>query len=220
MLTALVLAGVVAAAPQPALAPGTYIYHATYGGQSVGTSTIVVKTDGATTELDERVTGDFQGTAASGTATLMLASDLSPSRYDVSGNVGGLPTRTATEIADGTATVKDGKRQTDVPLATGSQHFVIVDLGTFVGFMPLAAQMKAWNDVQVTAVIPSFGQSLAIAPSANVAQARPSDVPAGDQSISFAGEEPFTIWYDPATFVPDEIVTSQGITVTRDATAH
>ncbi len=215
MLIPLTLAAVLAAAPVPAIAPGTYTYRATYNGQNVGTSTIVVKANGTSTELDERVSGDFQGTAATGDATLMLAGDLSPSSYTVVGNVGGLPTHTVTTIAGSTATIKDGRRLSSYGLSAGSRHFVVVDLGTFVGFMPLAAQMKAWNDATVTAVVPSFDQSLAIAPQASATAARPANVPASDVAISFGGEAPFTIWYDPTTYVPDEIVTAQGITVTR-----
>ncbi|MDE2483022.1 MAG: hypothetical protein KGN02_12635 [bacterium] len=221
MLTALTLSVLVAAAPQPALAPGTYTYSASFGGQNVGTSTIVVKANGATTELDERMSGSFQGTAASGTATLVLGSDLAPVRYDLMGTVGGLPTHSSTTISGDGATETAGKgHNVYYQLNAGSAHFVVVDLGSFAGFLPLAAQMKAWSDAPVTAIVPSFQRSLAVAPIPSATPQRPANVPAADLSLSFGGDAPLTIWYDPATFVPDVIETAQGITVTRDAAAR
>ncbi len=220
MLTALVLAGALAAAPPPALAPGTYTYTASFGGQRLGTSTITVKADGGGTEIDEHVSGSYQGSPATGSAMLLLAPDLSPSSYRASGDMGGVPVQASATIANGTATIVNSAGKTNVPLSANAAHFVVVDLDSFVGFMPLAAQMQAWSDRPVTVVVPSFGKSLAAAPQTATPSQRPAGVPARDAAISFDGEAPFTIWYDPATFIPDEIDTAQGITIVRSAAAR
>lgn len=101
-------------------------------------------------------------------------------------------------------------------LSGNAKHFVVVDLGTFAGFLALPAQMKAWNNSAVLAVVPSYGQSLAIVPDATLQPARPATVPAADVPLAFGGRVPFTVWYDPNTLVTDEVdVTSQGLSVTR-----
>jgi hypothetical protein len=147
-----------------------------------------------------------------------LGADLSPVSYTMSGSTNGSNVKDSATIANATASVTNvhGQNQS-IDLLGSTKHFVIVDFGTFAGFMPLAAQMRAWNNTAVLAVVPILGQSVALAPSTGAAPQRPSSVPSADQAVSFEGQAPFTIWYDPATNVPDEIdVTSQGLTVTRD----
>ena len=52
---------------------------------------------------------------------------------------------------------------------------------------------------------------------ASAAPARPADVAASDASISLTGQIPLTIWYDPTTYLTDEVdVPSQGLVVTRN----
>jgi hypothetical protein len=136
----------------------------------------------------------------------------------MTGSTNGSNVKDSATISNATANVTNVHGQTQsIDLLGSTKHFVIVDLGTFAGFVPLAAQMRAWNNTAVLAVVPILGQSAALVPSSAAAPARPSAVPAADQSVSFDGQAPFTIWYDPATNVPDEIdVTSQGLTVQRD----
>ena len=101
-------------------------------------------------------------------------------------------------------------------LPTSAKHFVVVDIDDFAGYLPLPAQMRAWNNAAVLAVVPSIGQSITLTPDASKSGTRPSGVPATDVALTFGGQAPFTIWYDPATNVPDEIdVTAQGISVIR-----
>jgi hypothetical protein len=214
----LVLATTLVAAASPVIAPGTYTYDATLAGAKVGTSTLIVKTVNGATEIDEHASGAVSGSGgASADATLMLGTDLSPTAYHLSGTSNGSPVKDSATIANSTANVTNvhGQNQS-IDLLASTKHFVVVDLGVFAGLLPLPAQMRAWNNAAVLAVVPSIGQSVSLVPSGAAAPTRPATVPATDQSLSFDGQAPFTIWYDPSTNVPDEIdITSQGIVVTR-----
>jgi hypothetical protein len=218
-MLALALASTLIAAAPVQIAPGTYTYTATMAGANIGSSTLTVSNANGTTTIDESAAGSVGGAGAKANATLTLAPDLSPTTYQLTGVSNGSPVKDAVTIADAKANVTNVHGKTSsVDLLGSTKHFVVLDLGVFAGFLPLPAQMRAWSDATVLAVIPSIGQSVALVPAgpSTPPPARPSKVPATDQSLSFEGQAPFTIWYDPTTNVPDEIdVTSQGIVVTR-----
>jgi hypothetical protein len=199
------------------IASGTYTYKALLAGANVGTSTVVVKSTGATTEIEERATGSYQGESGSGTAKLMLDASLAPAVYQATGSFAGSPTKDAATISGTAARVTTPRGETtSFNLTAGEKHFVVIDLGTISGFIPLAAEMKAWGNTPALAVVPSFGRSVALVPSDPTPPARPSTVPATDAELSFTGQAPFTIWYNPTTYIPDEIdVTAQGLQVIR-----
>jgi hypothetical protein len=187
------------------------------GGANVGTSTLTVKNVGATTVIDEQVKGALSGSAASANDTLILGADLAPLSYQMNATEDGSPLSDSAHIQNATANVTDvhGKSASFDLLAT-TKHFVVADFGLFAGLLPLPAQMRAWDNAPVLVVVPELGRSAALVPDLTATAQRPSGVPATDVAIVFAGEAPFTIWYDPATNLPDEIdVTAQGITVTR-----
>jgi hypothetical protein len=218
MIAVLLATHVLAAAPPAAsIAPGTYVYKASLAGTSVGTSTITVKQNGTVTEIDERASGSYQGESGSGSALLLLGSDLAPTHYQATGSFAGSPTKDSATIDGTSASVTTPRGQTSsIGLLASTKHFVVIDLGTMAGFIPLPAQMKAWDDSPALAVVPTFGQSVALIPDDGPAPARPAGVPPADVAISFSGQTPFTIWYNPITFVPDEIdITSQGLVVVR-----
>lgn len=199
------------------IAPGTYTYNATLAGATVGTSTLVVKNVGTSTEIDEKVTGQISGSGASANDTLVLGADLAPVTYQLSATQDGSPLKDSATIANATANIVDvhGK-SASFDLGANTKHFVVADFGVFAGLLPLPAQMRTWNNAPVLVVVPSLARSVALTPDASASAQRPSSVPANDVALVFTGEAPFTIWYDPATNVPDEIdVTSQGLTVTR-----
>jgi len=77
--------------------------------------------------------------------------------------------------------------------------------------------MAAWNDAPSTAIAPTRPGSVLLDVAAQATPApHPAGVPDGDVAIVFGGRLPFTIWYDPATFVPDEIdVPSENVSATR-----
>jgi len=212
----LLLAAGLTAAPA-AIPAGTYTYTATLDGQAVGTSTLTVTTAGATTQIDEHVTGAVSGSEASASDTLVLGADLSPISYELNASQDGSPLRDSARVGAATATVTNvhGRVQT-FTLPSGAKHFIVSDFGLFSGLLALPAQMRAWNDAPVLVVIPELGRSGTLAPDSPSGAQRPSGVPSADLPIVFTGEAPFTIWYDPATNLPDFIdVTAQGLTVTR-----
>lgn len=217
MLGLLLASTLVATMGPVTLAPGTYTYNATMTGTKVGTSVLTVQNIGGKIVIAEHATGDYGGNGASATATLTLDADLAPMSYALSGTTNGSAVQDSARIVNTTANVVNVHGQDQAfDLLASTKHFVILDLGAFAGFFPLAAQMRAWNDDAVLAVVPSIGQTAALIPSNATPPARPPTVPSGDQSLSFDGQAPFTIWYDPATNVPDEIdVTAEGVVVTR-----
>ncbi len=200
-----------------AIAPGTYTYNATLAGTNVGTSTLVVKSVGTSTEIDEKVTGTISGSGASASDTLVLGADLGPLTYQMNATEDGSPLRDSATIVNATANITDVHGKTaSFDLLANTKHFVVADFGLFAGLLPLPAQMRAWDNAPVLVVVPMLGRSVALTPDATASAQRPASVPANDVALVFSGEAPFTIWYDPSTFVPDEIdVTSQGLTVTR-----
>jgi hypothetical protein len=206
-----------ATAPVPLIPPGTYTYTATMGGASVGTSTLTVKNVGTTTVIDEQVKGALSGSAASASDTLILGADLAPLSYQMNATEDGSPLKDSAHIENTTASVTDvhGK-SASFDLLASTKHFVVADFGLFAGLLPLPAQMRAWDNAAFLVVVPELGRSATLVPDTSVTPQRPAGVPAQDVAISFSGDAPFTIWYDPATNLPDEIdVTSQGLTVTR-----
>jgi hypothetical protein len=213
----LLATGLVATAPVPPIPSGTYTYTATMGGASVGTSTLTVKSVGATTVIDEQVKGALSGSAASASDTLILGADLAPLSYQMNATEDGSPLKDSARIENTTASVTDvhGK-SASFDLLANTKHFVVADFGLFAGLLPLPAQMRAWNNAPFLVVVPELGRSATLVPDTSATPQRPAGVPAQDVAIAFSGDAPFTIWYDPTTNLPDEIdVTSQGLTVTR-----
>ncbi|HTX59512.1 MAG TPA: hypothetical protein VMH02_07500 [Verrucomicrobiae bacterium] len=197
----------------PLIASGTYDYTATFNGKSVGSATIVVKDGAGTpTEIDEQSSGTMNGQSATAKDTLLLGGDLAPTAYSGDYDVAGTPSQVSVKLTPTTATVGDQS----FGLSDGAKHFVVLEPGLLAGVIALPAQMQAWNDPSVMAVIPGFGIAAPIATDASLTGPRPANLPASDVAISFAGEQPFTIWYDPATLVPDELqVSGQALVVTR-----
>jgi hypothetical protein len=213
----LLLAAQLTTAAPAQIPDGTYTYKATLNGATVGTSTLTVKNDGSTTQINEKVTGQLSGSDASANATLVLGADLSPIAYQMNASQDGSPLKDGAKLANGTATVTDVHgRSAEIDLPSSAKHFVVADFGLFSGLLSLPAQMRAWNNAPVLVVVPELGRSGPLVPDAKAPAQRPAGVPPSDLALVFTGEAPFTIWYDPATNLPDFIdVTSQGLTVTR-----
>ena len=197
--------------------PGVYTYAATMNGAPVGTSTLTVRSVGGTTVIEERVTGQISGESASASDTLVLGSDLAPTTYAMNASQDGSPMKDAAKLDGATASITNVHGKPGAfNLPAGAKHFVVSDFGLFSGLLALPAQMRAWSNTPVLVVIPEIGRAAQLAPDASVNPQRPGGVPANDLPIVFTGDAPFTIWYDPATNLPDYIdVSAQGITVTR-----
>ncbi|MDQ2865468.1 MAG: hypothetical protein M3R51_04525 [Candidatus Eremiobacteraeota bacterium] len=204
------------AAATPAIAPGTYTYAASSSGSSVGTSVVTVAANGADTVISEKGSGTAQGQSGNAADTLTLGADLAPTAYQLSGTVGARSLNGSATFANNTATVTGLNGTKSFDLLGSTKHFIVIDLGVLAGFIALPAQMAAWNDTAALAVIPSYGTSIPIAPDASLKPARPATVASGDTALAFGGQIPFTIWYNPRTYVTDEIdVPAQSLTVIR-----
>ena len=202
-----------------ALAVGTYAYAGTYEGDPAGTSSVTVRQDNEGATIVEKATGSINGLEMLGSATLTLGPDLVPTIYNGSYQSGALETVVTVSITSAYATVTsnstEGRPQT-FPLKRPAQHFVVIEPGLVAGLFALPAQMAAWSDAPVYAIAPSVARAESFELDENAKPQRPDDVPAADLQLSFGGKFAFTIWYDPATLVPDEILApSQNLVVTR-----
>lgn len=204
-----------AASPFPP--PGTYRYSASVSGQVVGAWSVTIKVAGDGTQLDENSSATFAGMQLSATASLLLGPDLSPSRY--TGRYGA-PGRSQVVRVDLTATSARlagiGASARTLALEPNTRHFVVIEPALLAGLFALPAQFQAWGDPSVTWIAPITGQGQVLSKDQAARAPRPTDVPAQDVNLSVQGQIPFTIWYDPGTLVPDEvIVASQKAVLTR-----
>lgn len=200
----------------PTIAAGTYTYVASSNGTSVGTTVVTVGASGANTVITEKGTGSAQGRGGTASDTLTLGSDLSPVSYNLVGTLGEQTLKDSATFEKDTATVNGLNGSKSFTLLGSTKHFVVIDIGVISGFIALPAQMAAWENNPVLAVIPSYTASFPVAPDASLKPARPTGAPANDVAIAFGGQIPFTIWYNPASYVTDEIdVPAQGLSVVR-----
>lgn len=217
MLATIVLAALSGAAP--ALMPGTYTYTATYEGLDSGSSTLTVRTVGDTTTIQENANGAINNIQVAGEVTLNLGADLVPTVYDGSYDSGvqhSVITVTVSRTSALLVGTTTGGAQMAFPLKPPATHVVIIEPGLMAGLFALPAQMKAWQYDPILAVAPSIAKSLTYELDTTAKPQRPDGVPAQDTQITFGGDLAFTIWYDPATYVPDAVVVpSQSAVITR-----
>lgn len=217
VLPALLLATVAANSTFPA--PGTYRYAATLGEQHIGVWSATVRAAPGDTAVDENSSAMFAGMQLAATASLVLASDLSPVRYEGSYHVPGQNPTVTVAVAGSSATVTSTlTNQTQrVQLLPNTQHFVVVEPGLLAGLFVLPSQLNAWKESAVTWITPTSAQAQLLTVNPNANAPRPREVPRNDALLSIEQPVAVTIWYDPVTLVPDElIVPSQSATLTRE----
>jgi hypothetical protein len=221
MLASVILA---AAAATAFPAAGTYRYAATLNGAPAGHWTLNVKAGSDGTEIDEDSVAIFAGIQMSAKASLVLGSDFAPLKYDGNYRAAGLnPIVSVAATPDG-ATVSSSQAgpARNLALVPNTRHLVIIDPGLAAGLFALPAQLAAWREPSVTWVSPISAEAARLATDSNASNERPSDVPSGDVAISVVGISangriPVTIWYDPSTLVPDQIIVpSQNAVLTRE----
>jgi hypothetical protein len=217
MLPSLVFAAL--SAGSPFLTTGTFTYAATLAGEPSGTSSLTVRRDGQGSRIFEKASGTVNGVRVSATAQLSFGADLAPQVYDGTYVSNGVQTVVSAALSSSVATVMSSAsngQPAQFSLSGDATHFVVIEPGLIAGLFALPAEMEAWKSAPVLAIAPSYGRAENLGLDAAAKPQRPSTVPARDAAVSFSGKLPFTIWYDPATFVPDEIdVPSQGVVVTR-----
>lgn len=192
-------------------APGTYRYDAYVAGARAGRSTLVLSDTPAGLKIDERANGSTEAADVTIDGSTELDKTLSPLAYRASYTVRdkALDTnqkmRLNVSFAAREATVTAGNDVRTFPLGGSSKTFVLLDSSAVSGFFLLPAQMHARGSGDATALIPGLGAQRFLDFIPGDKPARPADVPAGDLSLSFAGESPLIEWYDPASLIPDQV---------------
>ena len=195
-----------AAATAPtAPADGVYTYTVTLAGESTGKTAITLTHTAAGVQLAESASGTFGGSDFSATSTLGLDGTLAPASYSAVYNPPGRTLHAALAFSGGAANETSDSGPLKFNLGPGTKHFVVLDGTLFSGFFILPAQLQAWSTPPVTAVSPMFGRGGAIAVDTALKADRPKGVPAGDVAISVSDPLEFTLWYDPATLIVDEL---------------
>jgi hypothetical protein len=217
MLSAILLAAATSIAFPAA---GTYHYSASLGAQRVGEWMASVKGAGANTEVDETSSATVAGMQLAATASLVLGPDLAPLTYS---GVYHTPMQSPTPSVALTATsaVVTGAVTASGPvpllLAPNTQHFVVIEPGLLAGLFALPAQLAAWKVATVTWITPATAQAQPLVANPSASETAPAGVPSRDAVLSIVRPMIVTIWYDPTTFVPDEIsVPSQNAVLTRE----
>ncbi|MBV8067031.1 MAG: hypothetical protein JO113_03560 [Candidatus Eremiobacteraeota bacterium] len=217
MLQTLLLAAVAAGPLFPP--PGTYRYAATLGGQRIGDWTASVKAANIGVELDENSAAIFAGMQLAATATLVLGADLAPIGYEGSYHVPNQNPTVSVKLTATSATVSGSLTSApqQLSLSPNTRHFVVIEPGLLAGLFALPAQLAAWNDATVTWITPTSARAQPLTLNATGSAARPPSVPPQDVLLSINSPIVVTIWYDPASCVPDEMmVPAQGAELTRE----
>jgi len=199
-------------------AAGAYNYTASMSGQPIGQWNVTVKRSDSATEIDENSWASLMGMTLSAKATLALAVDLSPTRYTGNYRAAGQNVGVTVALTPASATIT-GTQSTSartVALVADTHHFVVIEPGLLAGLFALPAQLASWNESTVTWLSPVTGAAQPLMKGAESAGARPSGIPTQDVELALTGQTAATIWYDPASLVPDRIeVPSQNAVLTR-----
>lgn len=213
-MLSLILAAALAA---PAPADGTYTYVTVLNGAQVLKSAVTVKHDAAgDIVFSESGAGNLNGRSGSISDTLTLDSALAPVGYSALASLADSRSmQSSLAFKDGEAT-QSGDVTKTYDLVADAKHFVVLDFGPLSGYVALPAQMQAWNDAPVIAIVPMYAQGVPITIDKSFAPDRPKSVPAGDAQLSVKTPVEFTVWYDPKTLVVDEMeAPTEGLSVTR-----
>lgn len=214
-MLSLILAAAVAT---PAPADGTYTYLMSLNGSQVLKSAVTVKRDvTGKVVLSESGSGSLNGRSGSISDTLTLDPELSPVGYSALASLADSRSMQSALAFNGGEARQSGDVTKTYDLVADAKHFVVLDFGPFSGYFALPAQMQAWNNAPVVAIMPMYAQGMPITIDKNIAPDRPKAVPASDAQISVKSPVLFTVWYDPRTLVVDEMdVPSEGVSVTRE----
>jgi hypothetical protein len=204
LAAALLLPPAAFASDAPVLPDGTYHYELRVGGNVLGTTDVTVARSGATLALRESAK---YGPALVSTVTTADAATLATSAYDATyPSSDGANVRRTLAFKDQTATVSgDGLAATKtLALLDGSHAFVVLDQAFASGFVLLPAQMRAGTAL-LTGAAPTSGVRFPVRREDPVKE-RPAGTPARDVALTVkVASVDVTLWYDPATFVLDEM---------------
>jgi hypothetical protein len=197
----------------------TYRYTGSMAGQRVGSWSVSVTHDPDQTQINETSSASIFGMPLAATASLVLGSDFSPTRYNGTYHTPNQSPSVSVVVTSNSATVVGAlsPEPKQVALAPNTRHFVVIEPGLLAGLFALPAQLEAWKDPSVTWITPATAQVEPLSANPAPAAARPAGVPAQDAVLAIDRPIAVTIWYDPSTLVPDEItVPSQNAVLIRE----
>lgn len=201
---------VLGAATAPATPPdGAYAYMVSVGGASAGKTTIQLTHTPGGVKLTEIASASYGGADFAGNSTLNLDESLTPAGYSAVYSPPGRTIHASLAFTGSTASEIADDGNTSFTLGANTKKFAVLDGTMFSGFFILPSQLRAWNTQSFTAVSPMFGRGGAIAVDSALKADRPKSVPASDVPISVSDPVQFTVWYDPATLIVDELVVPQ-----------
>lgn len=212
-----------ASAAAAAIAPvdGSYKYTVTRAGSSVGTSTVTVKraatsiaiheveTFGATTETADESLDDTDLSPTAYVSTFPVTSDVT------------VTARVAFYSGGARFTVDTVPGSTDFRVEHGTTRLVVVDGALATGFLFLPSQIRAQGLNAFTVYAPSAAQTFYCTINASATPPRPAGIPAADIFVTVdgsaqSGNTEFVVWYDPTSFIVDEIdVPTEQVTIAR-----
>lgn len=210
-----------ASAVAPAPPDGSYKYAVSRGGSNVGNAALTVKRAAPSVSIHEVET--FGGVTETVDESLD-GGDLSPTSY-----VSSFPVTSDVAVTAHIAFYSGGAREsvdsvpgsTDFRLESGTTRLVIVDGAMATGFLFLPAQVKAQNLTAFTLLAPSLADTYYCRVNATASPPRPAGLPSADIGVTFDGTSQngnteFVVWYDPTTFIVDEVdVPTQQVTIAR-----
>lgn len=213
MLSLMLAAAVSAATP----AVGTYTYVTSLNGAQIEKTNVTVSRDQAgNIVLSEKGSGFLNGQSGSVTDTLTLDQALAPLNYSAVASIADSRHMESTLNFTNEQALQSGDVSKTYSLAPDAKHFVVLDFGPVTGYFAFPAQMQAWNDTPVMAIVPLYAQGVPIAVDKSLKPDRPQGVPARDVAVSVNAPVQFTVWYDPKTLVADEMeAPAEGLVITR-----
>ncbi|PZR55997.1 MAG: hypothetical protein DLM50_09255 [Candidatus Meridianibacter frigidus] len=185
--------------------PARYQYEGFIDGKTVGNNSLTLKRGPDEYIVDEKADAHLPTGDQSAATHMTLDNQLRPTDYSATYTVFDEPAKATVSFSDRVATMVMGSDTKTIPMGGSSRSFIVLDTSLVSGYFLLPAQVRAFAGADLTAIIPGQGGSAFLNVIPNDRPARPSDVPAGDVSISFAGEIPFVEWYEPSTLILDEL---------------
>jgi hypothetical protein len=206
LIGAVIAAVVGAAAPSGTAAPpdGTYTYSITQAGTQIGTSTVTIKRSSAGISVHEDQTLGVLNFVIDETVD---GTTLDPTVYvaTYSHGAGSQARHVAFDRTGATVSLEGVSGSQFFPLTDPLKNVYVLESSILTGYFLLPAQIHASKATQFLQIIPSEVESLTAHVSSQPAGSRPSDAPASAVDLSIGGGVNFDEWYDPNTFVLNDV---------------
>jgi hypothetical protein len=192
----------------------TYTYSITQNSASIGTSTVTVKRTDAGITVHETETINGSNFVADETLdSQTLAPKGYSATYPYPQGTGSLTAHVSFGRSGATVRFDGIDGVSTISLPSGVHAGFVLELSLMTGFLFLPAQIQAANVSQFSQILPSRVLQQVSRVDKNQGSP-PSGVPANDVGIAIAASVNFDEWYDPVTFVVNEVsVPSQNVLI-------